>query len=714
VSQNKKAILALDIGTRKVAGVVVAPRGRGLKVLAARVREHPDRAMLDGQVHKVETVAAVVSQVKAELEAELGITLKEAAVAAAGRALLTEAAEQKRRFAHITEITRDDVLALELSAARAAQTALQVHGSKHHLHCVGFSTIRFTLDNEPLDDLVGHQGQEMSATVLATFLPRQVVNSLMAVLRRAGLFARSLTLEPIAAIEATIPQDLRRMNIALVDVGAGTSDIAITRNGSVFAYAMVTQAGDEITEQLCEHYLLEFAEAERVKRLLAAAGEGVITFTTILNQKMDVPAQEIIQVLQPQVKKLAKAIAETILKLNGSVPRAVVMVGGGSETPELGRLVAEALKIDPSRVGCRGPETIVDLENPTKQLRGIEGVTPLGIALLALRGKGLKFISAQVNGQPIQLLALTNMPTVFDALLAAGREIKSLHPRPGQALTYTLSGKLITVPGTLGELAKITVNGEPANLDTVVQANATIELVEAVDGEDAIITIADIPKPQGPFWCTLNGKTQELELMLVDHNEPVQENIRIPDRAELEWVSRKTLGELVPELLSDQMSHEQFTIRINGKCRQIKRERGTTIWVNGEPANVNYHPRPNDRIEWKITNPGELRLRDLGLELPSQRRINVIVNGKPRTLDTGGSRILINGQPATGDDIVPENSEIVIEKQDNHLPILSQVLDGLDLTPPQNAGPIQLQVDGQKAAFTTPLKDGARIDISFG
>jgi cell division ATPase FtsA len=204
---------------------------------------------LDGQVHRIEAVAKVVSRIKAGLEADLGIILKSAAVAAAGRALLTESAEQKRRFPQITEITREDVLALELSAARAAQTALQAHGSKHQLHCVGFSTIRFTLDNEPLDDLVGHRGQEMSAVVLATFLPRQVVDSLLAVLRRAGLCARSLTLEPIAALEATIPLDLRRMNIALVDVGAGTSDIALTRNGSVFAYAMVTQAGDEITER---------------------------------------------------------------------------------------------------------------------------------------------------------------------------------------------------------------------------------------------------------------------------------------------------------------------------------------------------------------------------------------------------------------------------------------------------------------------------------
>jgi cell division protein FtsA len=707
-------IFALDIGTRKVAGVVVKPHKQGLEVLAARVHEHPDRAMLDGQVHRVEAVAKVVSQVKSELESELGIPLTEVAVAAAGRALLTESAEQKRYFPSMTEIVHEDVLSLELSAARAAQTALHAHGNKNQLHCVGFSTVRFTLDNEVLDDLVGHHGQEMSVEVLATFLPRQVVDSLMAVLRRAGLAARSLTLEPIAAIEATIPSDLRRMNIALVDVGAGTSDIAITRNGSVFAYAMVTQAGDEITERLCEQYLLEFNEAERVKRALETAGESKIKLTSILNQQQAISAVEIRKTLQPNVKKLAKSIADTIVKLNGTVPRAVVMVGGGSSTPDLGPCVAEALKMDPTRVGCRGPETMSDLHNPTKALKGIEGVTPLGIALLALRGKGLRFITAQVNEHPIQLLALSSKPTVFEALLSAGKEIKSLHPRPGQALTYTLVGKLMTVPGTLGTFAEIKLNSKPATLDSLVQAGDAIELTAAVNGQDASLQAAEVPRPVGPYWCTGNGQNLELELVLQQLGQVLDPATEIIDRAELDWVSQKALGELVPELSSVAAAPKPVRFLVNGEQRQVQKDGGPVILANRKTVTAEYHPRPNDRIEWKQTNKVELCIRDLDLELPPPNQISVLVNGKTKTLDSGGGRITINGQGVQPDALVPDNAEIQIEKKESHPLMLSHVLEELNLTPPPNAGPIQLFVDGQKAAFTTPLKDGSRVEISFG
>ncbi|MBN1594517.1 rod shape-determining protein, partial [candidate division FCPU426 bacterium] len=581
-------------------------------------------------------------------------------------------------------------------------------------HCVGFSTVRFTLDQEPMDDLVGHQGQEISAEVLATFLPHQVVDALMAVLRQAGLAARSLTLEPIAALEATIPPDLRRMNIALVDVGAGTSDIAITRHGSVFAYAMVTQAGDEITERLSEHYLLEFNEAERVKRLLATTGQQPVEMSTILSQKLSIPAADILHTLRPAVKKLAKAIADTILQLNGSVPRAVIMVGGGSATPELGPQLAEILKIEPQRVGCRGPETIKDIDNATSMLHGIEGVTPLGIALLALRGKGMKFIPARVNQVQVQLLALHEKPTVFDALLAAGRESKALYPRPGKALTYTLGGTLMTVPGTLGDMARITVDGEAATLDTVLGPGAAIEVCEARDGEDAVLTPGAVPKPAGPCWCTLNGAAQELELMLAAQGESVESAEVLPDRAELEWVNKKTLGEMVSELEKKPLRWTPLRVQINGVSKHIPRESGMLIQVNGKSVEATYRPRPNDRIEWRMVEPGLVRVRDLGLSPVTRSSISVIVNGKPRTLDTGGTRILVNGQPASEEAVVPDQAEVSVEVTPQHPPILSQVLEGLDLAPLPQSGPIQLMVDGQKAAFTTPLKNGSRVEISFG
>jgi cell division protein FtsA len=709
-------LFALDIGTRKVAGLVVEPHGRGLRVLAACVQEHPDRSMIDGQVHKVEAVAAVVAEVKAALEAELGKKLHSAAVAAAGRTLLTRQGEAKRRLPFPAEVPHEILLELELEAVRQAQAQLQSQQQPSPLHCVGFSLVRQRLDGQVLDDVTGHRGQEIEVEVLATFLPRQVVESLLVVLRRAGLQASSLTLEPIAALEAVLPPDLRRLNLALVDIGAGTSDIALTRDGSVFAYAMVTQAGDELTERLCDHYLLSFQEAERLKRRLDAPPQTALEATTILNQRLQVTVADVKKALAADLLQLAQAIAQPIRELNGGSPRAVVMVGGGSSLPGLGEAMASVLGLEPNRVGARGPETIAGVENPTACLHGIEGVTPLGIALIALRGRGLRFLNAQVNQQTVQLLALHEHPTVFDALLYAGLEVRKLVPRPGQALTYTLNGVLQTLPGTLGEPASLEVDGTSATLDTPVGEGSRVEAVEAKDGLDAVLRPSQVPRPQGPFWCTVNGQNLELTLALADHGAPLATDDPLPDRSELEWVSERSLAQLIPDLAgaAEAANEESYSIRMNGQARDVRHLHPARLLANGRGCEPDYHPRPGDRIEWSPSAPNTLRLRDVLGELPVRQQIKVLVNGEPKWLEAGGARILLNGQPAGVDDPVPPEAEIVVETASSQPPILSQALVDLNLTPPPHAGALKLRVNGQEAAFTTPLRDGAEIEISFG
>ena len=111
--------------------------------------------------------------------------------------------------------------------------------------------------------------------VIATFLPRQVIDSMQSALQDSALEMRALTLEPIAAINVLIPPTMRHLNIVLVDIGAGTSDIAITRSGTVVAYGMVPVAGDEITEAISQKFLLDFNVAERIKRE-ATSGKNLV------------------------------------------------------------------------------------------------------------------------------------------------------------------------------------------------------------------------------------------------------------------------------------------------------------------------------------------------------------------------------------------------------------------------------------------------------
>ena len=106
---EKNLLFSLDIGTRSVVGIVGEQIGNNIKIISSERKEHHTRAMLDGQIHDVPEVAAVLGHVKNELEKKAG-PLTKVAVAAAGRALYTINAEASLEVAEI--ITRDDELSL--------------------------------------------------------------------------------------------------------------------------------------------------------------------------------------------------------------------------------------------------------------------------------------------------------------------------------------------------------------------------------------------------------------------------------------------------------------------------------------------------------------------------------------------------------------------------------------------------------------------------
>ena len=212
--------------------------------------------------------------------------------------------------------------------------------------------------------MIGQRGKLAQIEVIATFLPRQVIDSMQAALDSIGLEMSAITLEPIAAINVLIPQTMRHLNLALVDIGAGTSDVAITNNGTIIGYGMVPYAGDEITEAISQKFLLDFNVAEVLKRKILNSKQKKLSFTDILGLEHKLAPTEIIDSVITVVADLAQAIAKQILSLNNSTaPQAVLLVGGGALTPLLPEALAQALDVAPNRIAVRTAEVISGIES---------------------------------------------------------------------------------------------------------------------------------------------------------------------------------------------------------------------------------------------------------------------------------------------------------------------------------------------------------------
>lgn len=489
-TQERDLIYALDIGTRSVVGIVGRRTGGRFKALDIETAEHSSRAMLDGQIDNIHQVGALARTVTNRLEERLGVHLERVCVAAAGRALRTQSGSFTMDISAEKTISAETISRLEAGALSAAEEALQLEDEvRRQFFMVGYTVAQYRLDNYPLASLLEHTGKKAEADVVATFLPGEVVESLYAAMRAAGLQVTSLTLEPIAAMNAAIPAELRLLNLALVDIGAGTTDIAVCRDGSVTGYTMATIAGDEITEAIMRTFLVDFQTAETMKRNLRV-GESA-HYTDILGLENTAAFEEIHAAIQEPMGRLAEAIAAQVTELNGGAPSAVFLAGGGSKLDGLREKAAASLGMEERRVAIAGNNFAksafadgIDLNNP-------EYATPLGIAVSAALGLLNDSYVITLNGETAKLFR-SGILTVRDILLMNGYTYADMLGHSGKNLSVTLNGRRVVLRGEPAVPAILRVNGEETPINAVVHAGDSIRFKPARSGRDAAKTLGEL------------------------------------------------------------------------------------------------------------------------------------------------------------------------------------------------------------------------------
>ena len=536
-------VFALDIGTRTVVGVLAqrTPQG-GCRVIDMVTVAHEKRSMADGQIEDIQSVASDIKRVKRELESRRKIALRSACIAAAGRALKTLRASWEYKLPKDKIITHEALKATELDAVRRTCESFTQQNDNASFYCVGHSVISRSLDGFKVQKPEGHRGERLTTDIIGAFLPAYVVESLCTAVNNAGLEVSRLTLEPIAAMSAVIPPDLRLINIALCDIGAGTSDVAVSRDGSVVAYGMATTAGDEITEMIMKELLVDFNTAEALK----TSTEKQISYKNILLTDCTITHEQIMKIIAPAAKELAKVIASEILTANAKPPQAVFLVGGGSKLEGLAELVAEELKVEPSRIVTGRRELLRGITAPDDMPLGAEHTTPLGIAISSGEGVSYDFTTITVNGRKLRTLD-TNRLTVFELLSFAKIKPEEMMASAGKTINITVSGEKITLRGEPSKPSEIRVNGEPASLNTVVTKGDEVEIIPAEKGADGMARLSDYFDMSTIRSCTvtlLGSKKRAGRYILINGREIVAER-RIWDGDSVELVETETLGRLL-------------------------------------------------------------------------------------------------------------------------------------------------------------------------
>ena len=682
-------VFALDIGTRNVVGILGEYIDDKLYLQDYVSIPHPKRAMVDGQVEDIKQVAKVVSQVKSQLEDKNGVKLTKVSVAAAGRALKTCQVTMEFDISDREALTEDMVKSMEIETIQKAQAELdKTDTGRTIFYCVGHSVISYKLDDYKIISLEGHKGEKAAIDLVAAFLPNIVVEGLYSVMDLNELEVTSLTLEPIAAMNVIVPPEIRLINIALIDIGAGTSDIAIAKNGSVVAYAMATTAGDEITEEIIRTYLVDFNTAEMIKQS-CSNGDTDIEYRDILGNTHKIQTSEIAEMITPAVETLAETICNAISEANGSSPAAVFLVGGGSLIEGLTPLVAEKLGLDETRVAIGGGDFLKNVDERGAKL-GAEYVTPLGIAVTSMLNQGYDFSVITVNDSKVRVFD-TKQLSVYEALTIAGYKSHEIMGRSGRSLSYTLNGVRKTVKGGAMTPAEVYVNERPASIMTKVTQGDRIRITPAMSGQNASAKLSDILGYErfNDGTVTFGGEQFSIGLKATVNGEIKDPDYQIQPLDNIETSGLVTLGDLL-RVLDAGLEGVEYRI-------------GDTL------IDENYVLGDGDEINAFDSYGNIIGTTDME-EMPAPAAVNDVMPAEeaaPAPQTAAANAIPFNGAGIT----VEVNGENVVLPPRNGDYILLDLLNSINIDPAVPNSEIVLEINGVPANFSSYLSDGDRAVI---
>lgn len=682
-------VFGLDIGTRNVVGTVGYRTEDDKFIVAAQcVRQHETRAMLDGQIHDIGKVGRIIGQVKAELEAQLNEPLSDVCIAAAGRVLKTVTTHVEYEYAEESIVTGEDIHTLDLLGIEKAQDILkEANDTQYKFYCVGYSVVKYFLNDEVFISLEDHKATKIGEDIIVTFLPEDVVDGLYSAVGQAGLTVANMTLEPIAAINVAIPENYRMLNIALVDVGAGTSDISVTKEGSIIAYGMIPYAGDELTELIVQHFLVDFKTAEAMK--LASTTEEEVTYEDIMSISHTIPSKEIWDLVEPTVDKITSEVATKIMELNGDkTVSACFVVGGGGKIHGFTQMLAKKLELPEERVALRGEEVLKEVVFEQEDIhKDPLLVTPIGICLNYYEQRN-NFIMMKFNGERLKLYD-NNRLTIVDAALQAGFPNDELFPKRGMPINFVVNGAARIARGEAGEPAIVTLNGRPANINTPLVPNCEVTIEPSTAGADAVYTIEQLEEyHESTLTVIINGKTVVCP-KFVEVNGQLE-----PGSYEIKE------GDVIE-------TRNYYTVRQVAEFMDVEVDTDHEILVNNRLADFDTLVYENFTIDWTVLSFGvapepenryNATISDTSSEVSAEDESQETKEEEAPKETEGSVTVTVNGESVT---MTGKQNYIFVDVFDWY---------SFDLSAGKGRA-IATLVNGKEAEFSQPLANGDNIEL---
>jgi cell division protein FtsA len=348
---DKKLIVGLDIGTSKVCAVVgEISEERGIEVIGIGI--HPSRGLKKGVVVNIESTVQSIQRAVEEAELMAGCQINSVYAGIAGNHI------RSLNSHGIVAIRDKEVTPNDVDRVIDAARAVAIPADQKIIHIL---PQEFIIDNqEGIKEPVGMSGVRLESKVHMVTGAVSAAQNIIKCVRRCGLEVDDIILQQLASSYSVLLDDEKELGVCLVDIGGGTTDIAVFTEGAIRHTAVIPIAGDQVTNDIAVALRTPTQNAEEIKIKYACALAQLAT----AEESIEVPSvgerpprrlarQTLAEVVEPRYEELL-TLVQAELRRSGFedlIAAGVVLTGGSSKMEGLMELAEEILHM-PVRIGA--------------------------------------------------------------------------------------------------------------------------------------------------------------------------------------------------------------------------------------------------------------------------------------------------------------------------------------------------------------------------
>ncbi|MFZ1547544.1 MAG: cell division protein FtsA [Candidatus Nitrotoga sp.] len=368
--ENKNLIIGLDIGTSKIVTIVAKVKSEGTMEVIG-VGMHESSGMKKGMVVNIDATVAAIQRALGDAELMADCKIREVYTGIAGSHIKSSNANG------MVKIKDREVAQADIDRAVETASSLSMPSDQQILHIL---EQEFSIDGQrDIKKPLGMSGMRLEVEVHIVTGAVAAAQNIMKCVHRCGLEVREMILQPLASSKAVLSDDERDLGVCLVDIGGGTTDVAIFTGGAIRHTAVIPIAGDQITNDIAMALRTPTSDAEDIKikygcALRQLAGDGPISVPGVGERDVRMLSrQTLAEVIEPRVEELYMLVQAELRRsgFESLLSSGIVITGGSSAMQGMVELGEEIFHM-PVRLGL--PRYIGGLSDVVKTPRFSTGV----------------------------------------------------------------------------------------------------------------------------------------------------------------------------------------------------------------------------------------------------------------------------------------------------------------------------------------------------